>query len=61
MQNGMGVGKRGSLAEVDHGADRPSGAGGSCVVSESFRVEEALGPGWLISDGSGREAWIVLR
>lgn len=28
---------------------------------ESFRVEEALGPGWLISDGSGRETWIVMR
>lgn len=51
MQNGMGLGKQGSLAEVDHGADRPSGVWGSCVVSESFLVEEALGPGWLVSDG----------
>lgn len=45
MQNGMGVGKQGSLAEMDHGADRPSGVSGSCVVSESFRVEEAFGLG----------------
>lgn len=35
MQNGMGVGKQGSLAEVDHVADRPSGALGElCSLGE---------------------------
>lgn len=56
MQNGMGVGKQGSLAEVGPWCRQIdiAGAGGSCVVWEGFLVEGALVPSWPISERSGR-------
>lgn len=59
MQNGMGDGKRESLAEVGLWCRQTERlgewGGGSCVVWEGFLVEGALGLSWPTSEGSGIE------